>query len=82
MKEIKTNRGDYLYTKDKDRKVWFSQGVDYGGKITLIAEDDQYLLFRVSGHTGWSGRGSTKYYSSYYLIYNNKTKTIRSIEKI
>lgn len=47
-------------------------GIDYGGKLSLVEENSEAVVIKVHGHTGWSGRGQTKYFSPEILVFKVK----------
>ena len=47
---------------------FYCYGVDFGGKLSLISIRSNQIVYRVSGHTGWSGRGMTSYYPAHIDI--------------
>lgn len=43
-------------------------GIDWGGLPKVIYTQGNYEIWRIKGHTGWSGIGMTSYYPTEYRI--------------
>lgn len=46
-----------------------SPGINFGGRVLLLLENEHRMLVRVSGSVGWCGRGASKYYEPYFEVY-------------
>lgn len=44
-------------------------GIDWGRPRKLLVRKGGKMLFIVPGHSGWNGRGSTKYYGTKWTLY-------------
>ena len=46
------------------------RGIDYGGKLTLVAVNKHAIVLHCTGHTRWAGRGMQAYEPAKDLVYS------------
>ena len=58
----------YLLSRDGKEINTKSCGVDYGGKITVVAQNETHAIWRKAGDTSWVSQGETGYYATEYWL--------------